>query len=71
MRPNGPLQTAQRLGVQCRAFRVKFGISLSSRLRASPSLFALQGSWIWFELWRDRSRLRHQSTAPQYIARLG
>ena len=36
MRPNGPSQTAQRLGVQWSAFRVKFGISVSSHLRASP-----------------------------------
>ena len=36
MRPNGPSQTAQRLGVQCRAFRVKFGISVSSHLRVNP-----------------------------------
>ena len=36
MRPNGPSQTAQRLGAQCRAFRVKLGISVSSHLRVSP-----------------------------------
>lgn len=75
MRPNGPSQTAQRLGVQCRAFCMKSGISVSSHRRVSsdhscavfPSEKAGSGSSC-----RQIARVRvTQSTAPQCAARLG
>jgi hypothetical protein len=74
MRPNGPSQTAQRFGVQCRAFCMKSGISVSSHRRVSsghscavlPSEKAGSGSSC-----RQIARVRvTQSTAPQCAARL-
>ena len=67
MRPNGPSQTAQRLGVACRAFRKGLGISASSDLHSHPNLsFAVagQGTWITFEPRRNRWRFASLNRLP-------